>query len=78
MRVITKIGAWFDHRLQLVTVQHPFRGGVSPLHPVRSTDKNSQPHHGPPGNTKKPSLTGPESPHCRVQIGGGIGIGKRG
>ena len=30
------------------------------------------------GNTKTSPLTVLESPHCPIQIGGGIGIGKRG
>jgi hypothetical protein len=33
-------------------VQHTFRGGVSPLHPVRSTAKNPQLRHGSPDHQK--------------------------
>jgi len=36
------------------------------VNPVRSTGKKTQPHHPHSRNTKKPSLTVPESPHCRA------------
>ena len=58
-----------------VSLQFPARGGVSPLHPVRSTAKNLN-----PATTlreyESARTTVPESPHCTVLIGGRIGIRK--
>jgi len=59
-------------------VQHPFRGDVSlPYTPCEARLKTHNPQRHS-GTTTTSPLTAPESPHCTVQIGGGIGIGKRG
>jgi hypothetical protein len=75
---LAKIGLEFRGKEpQFTAQQEPFVDDVLPLHPVRSTAKKLNPAT-TLGEHEEVTPHVPESPQRWVQIGGGIGIRKRG